>query len=423
MGLDRKQSPELSVTLWIPTIWMLYTSSKPLGIWFKMKVTDPEAGSPLDRNFLIILMLIGLLILVRRKYDFKSTLKQNKWLIFLLLFMFISILWSNLPFISLRRLGREFVAVVMAFMIHSEPSPRKALESLLRRTVYILIPFSLLLIKYFPYYGREYNRYTGELMWLGVSTQKNGLGLLCMFSAIFLIWSLFRKRQDRNLKIKRFILSAEIMLLLLALYLLRGPGGTYSATSLVVFILGLISYLTFKILEKQKTTISAKAITGVALFLIIFGVITLFAQGSNIKFIVSYLGRESTLTGRTEVWAILLAKAMEHPLIGYGYGGFWTQKLRQELISGGHNGYLDVILNIGFIGLFLLSGFILNSTRKAHEYLNIDFDWSVLWLCLVIITLIHNITESSIHAFSTELTAIILFFTITSTKPSTKLLK
>jgi len=416
LRLERKQSPEMTRALWIPTIWMLYTASKPLGVWFPSSGGDPESGSSLDRAFLIVLMCMALWILARRKYDWRNAMKENAWLMILIFFMLVSIFWSNIPYISFKRWTREFQAVLMAFVVHSEPSPRLAMESILRRTTYILIPFSLLLIKYFPEYGRMYGRWSGGEQWIGVTQQKNGLGRLCLIAAFFLIWTLVRRRQGNNPPVWRYQTHAEIFVLLISFYLLKGPGGAYSATAVTALGIGLLVYLGFHFIKKFGINLGAGTLMAIVAIIIIFGIANLFTGGSNLRFFVSSVGRDATLTGRTEVWASLLPVAMQRPLVGRGFGGFWTQRTREVFqISEGHSGYLDMLLDLGFVGTLLVSMFLLSSCRKAQRQLSHDFDWSTLWICFLIMAVVHNISETSINSFTSHLTAVILFLTVCST--------
>ena len=135
----------------------------------------------------------------REKDELVRGCKCNRWLVLLISYMLVSILWSDIPFVAFKRWVREFTAVIMALLVLSEPAPRQALESVLRRTVYVLIPFSVLLIKYFPDLGVIYSRWTGEIQWIGVTLQKNGLGRLCLISAFFLVWTLTRRWQGGTL--------------------------------------------------------------------------------------------------------------------------------------------------------------------------------------------------------------------------------
>jgi exopolysaccharide production protein ExoQ len=401
---------------WIPTIWMLYVASKPLAVWFPWSGATPES-SPLDRAFLIALMFVAFWILARRKFNWSIAMKDNIWLMVLIIFMLVSVIWSSIPKASFFRWIRELQAIIMAFSVLSEPLPRRAIESILRKTTYVLIPFSILLIKYFPEYGIEYSRWTGERMWIGVSQQKNGLGLLCLIASFFLIWSIVYRWHSKKVPVWKFETHTEIFLLFLAIWLMRGPSGSffYSATSFYALCAGLLAYWGLNLTKKLRKTLTASKIMIIVAAIMLFGIIVLFTGGSNIKYFASSAGRDATLTGRTEVWASLLPVAMRRPLLGSGFGGFWTPATKDLFrISGAHSGYLDVLLGLGFVGLFLTSIFLMASCRKAYRMLSVDFDWGVLLVCFIIMAVIHNITESSIDSLTSFLTAVIMFSTVCS---------
>jgi exopolysaccharide production protein ExoQ len=422
LRLDRKQAPEVTKALWIPTIWMLIIASKPLGYWFQLRSVNPETGSPMDLVFLTILMLAALIVLFRRGFDWAGAIRENAWLVLLIIFMLISVVWSDIPGISFKRWIKEFQAVLVAFVVLSEPSPRQAMESVLRRTTYVLIPFSLVLIKYFPIYGIEYGRWSGSQMWIGVALQKNGLARLCIFAGVFLIWSLLRRWKGDSASVWKYQMHLDVLLLILTLYLLGGPQHSlfYSATSTYAFVAGLTFCAWVYLREKSGRKIKAGFLLAVTSFIIVFGVVSVFVGGSGIKFFASSAGRDATLTGRTEVWTSLLPVVMGSPIVGKGFGGFWTSRTRDYFqISGAHSGYLDVLLGIGFVGLILVSMFLLSSCQKAHRELWRDFYWGLLWICYLVMFVVHNIGESSIDTFTMHLTAVLLFFTISSTRSGT----
>jgi exopolysaccharide production protein ExoQ len=416
LRLERKQSPKASCTLWITTIWMLCIASKPLGIWFRSGGENFESGSPLDQYFLISLLCLGLFILAARTFDWTRAIKENIWVMLLISYMLVSILWSDIPLITFKRWTRELIAVVMAFLVLTEPEPRQAMLSIFRRTIYILIPFSLLLIKYFPYYGVEYGISSGEQMWIGVTMQKNALGRLCMISALFMVWTLVRRRQGRDIPVRRYQTAAELSVLLLTLMLLKGPGSQYSATALISLAAGLVCLASLIWIRKYRKSLSINAVTVAAVLIIGFGILQPIQGGSALSGFTSSVERDETLTGRTEIWAGLVPVMLERPFLGYGYGAFWTETTRSvHRIGEAHSGYLDVLLDLGFVGMLLISLFLLASFRRAVRELRHDFDWGVLWLCLLLMALIHNITETSLSSFTTHLTAVLLFLAVAST--------
>lgn len=417
LRLDRRRSPGVTQALWIPTIWMLYIASKPIGIWFQAQSANPDAGSPMDRIFLTALMLLALVVLYRRRVDWARVIRQNRWLVLLIAFMLISVIWSNIPLISFKRWIREFQAVLMALVIVSEPWPREAMESLLRRVTYVVVPMSLILIKYFPFYGVDYGPWSGEQMWIGVALQKNGLALICIISAVFLIWSLIKSRREDSPRGLRYRRPIDFLVLLLTLYILGGPRHSvfYSATSTYACAAGLIVCALVYIRERSGRRVREGYLVALMSFVIVLGVASVYARGSGIRFLASSAGRDATLTGRTEVWASLLPVVKANPLLGTGFGGFWTSKTRDfYAISGAHSGYLDVLLGLGFAGIILASAFLLSSGKRARREIPGDLLWGLAWLCYLVMSVVHNVGESSLDTFTSPLTAILLIFAVSS---------
>src|SRR6266852_4909839 len=156
LRLERRGSRGVSPALWIPTVWMLATASKPLAIWFGV-VGNNEGGSGLDELLLTTLAIAGTVVLIRRRFDWRRALRRHGWLLALLCYMLVSTIWSDITLIALRRWVRQEIVLIMALVIMSEANRYQALESILRRFAYIFIPFSLVVIKYCPAFGVSYS--------------------------------------------------------------------------------------------------------------------------------------------------------------------------------------------------------------------------------------------------------------------------
>lgn len=425
LRLDRKQYPEATFALWVPTLWMLINATKPLGIWFGTGGVSMEEGSPLDRNVLITLALMGMTILTKRGFSWFNAIKDNILVFLLLGFMLMSVLWSDMIFVSLKRWTRELIAIIMAFVVATEVQSIKALMSIFRRIIYILIPFSYTLIHYFPILGRQYGRWSGELMWVGVADQKNGLALLCLFTIIFLVWSFITRRQGQNNSIVCYQNYMDGFILIMAIWLFMGPDHTlaYSATSTVTLTIVLTLFLCFHFMNKQNKMINANALFIIIAAIIIFGSATPFYGGLAVGNVASIFSRDETLTGRTDIWAYLIPYATAYPLLGHGFGGFWTDVHRAATSSHAHNGYLDIILNIGFIGLILFSIYLLNCCRRAHKLLIHDFRQGSLWICILFMIIVHNIAESSATSFTGFFAATNLFMLLSTSDHTENMLQ
>jgi len=300
-------------------------------------------------------------------------------------------------------------------LVVSDPSPRQAMQSILRRTVYILIPFSMLLIKYVPELGIEFHRWTGERMWIGVTLQKNGLGRLCVVCGFFLIWTLIRRWKGRDIAVSKHQTYAEVALLFLTFLLLKGPAvASYPATAVITLLLGIAMYGFLLWRQTKQARVSPFSMTAILAALLVYGMaMPLVTSSATLGDFLAMLGRDTTFTGRTEIWSSLLPVASEQPFLGLGFGSFWTPIARYYFRVGeAHNGYLDMVLDLGVLGLFFIVMFLLSSCRKAVKGLAVDFDWASLWICCLFMAVLHNATESSLNSYASHLTALLVFLAI-----------
>lgn len=409
LRLERRQSAGVSAASWIPTLWMLAIASKPLGIWFS-SAGDAESGSVLDRLFLLGLAAASVAVLAARHFDWAGALRRHGWLVLLMAFMFGSTLWSEIPGIAFRRWIRAVIVLPMAMVVLSEAEPRKAFESLLRRTAYILIPFSLMLIKYYPRLGVEYARWSGNQMWVGVTLHKNTLGRLCVVVAFFLAWVLYRRWRARRSATQAYPWWAEGLVLAVTLYVLRGAENAFSATSVGTLAFGVTFVLAILRLRKLRFAVPRAVLLGFAVFLFGFGAASPFLGGSNLAGFTSSFGRTETLTGRTDTWAELTPVVAGQPLLGEGFGSFWTTQRRDYYrMSHGHNGYLDILLELGAVGLALNAIWLLSCSWRLAGNLADGDGWGALALGYLMMALVYNYTESSLNDPTELFTAIVIF--------------
>ncbi len=402
LRLDRKQNQTSSPALWLPTFWMLLATSRTLGSWTGLGSGFDE-GSVLDRIVLSGLVLVAIPILIKRRFNWSSFLKDNMWLIIVAAFMLLSITWSEMPFLSFKRWFKVIgVMIIMGCLVASEVDPRQALMSIFRRIAYIHIPLSILLIKYYPHLGVQWGRWTGEVIWGGASTFKNGLAQTCYFVIFFYFWTFLRRRRGLDKAATWYQKYLEYLIVIVAFWLFMGPRHTltYSSTSLAVLLFGISMLLFLQWLKTKRVVLSANILTAAVLCIIIYAAVTPFLGKLSFIDVSSLLGRNETLTGRSEIWAKVIPVAMEKPMLGHGFC-YWTDELDElTKANSSHNGYLETILGLGFIGVILSSIFLISACRKAHRYMMYDFDWGGYWLCLALMAALHDIAEASLNKFS-----------------------
>src|SRR5690242_4741916 len=100
--LDSKKRDPFSKAVWIPLVWLLIGSSRPVSEWFVglQQGNNYEEGSPLDRTLLMILLALGLLVLSKRMHLVKPILRANLPVIVFFLYCLTSTIWSDFPFIT-----------------------------------------------------------------------------------------------------------------------------------------------------------------------------------------------------------------------------------------------------------------------------------------------------------------------------------
>jgi O-antigen ligase len=410
LWLERRTSRGVSGALWIPTLWMLMIGSRSLDSWFSLGVIGGnDSGGVLDRWVLMGLTVAAVVVVAHRNFDWSGTLRQHKWLLVLLLYMLASTLWSDIPLITFRRWAREAIVLPMALLIMSEADPRQALASLFRRSAYVLIPFSVVLIKYYATLGRDYGRWFGEVSWIGVTTQKNQLGRLCTISIFFLLWMLYRGGSESPPRGRRYQgWAADVFIVVIGLYLLKGAN---SSTSMATLLVGATTFLVLHLFRKLNVMVRRTGLLAFLTILAVFGAAAPFQGGSNVAIFSASLNRDSTLTGRTEIWSAVLPAMKQRALLGYGFGSFWTDARRKLYyhMPSAHNGYLDILLELGVVGLAFYAIWLLSCTRQLHRALAWDYEWASIAICFLVMTLIYNTTESSLNSMVENMSVVLVF--------------
>ncbi len=396
LRIERKQNPEPSLSVWIPTLFFMIMASRPLGRWFTPVSSGGNVaeGSTFDQWVLSCLIILAVLLLYIRRVNWSLFIKENRWLIFFYVFLGVSIFWSEYPFSSFKRWTKIFGIVIMGFIILSERKPLKALESMLRRSAYILIPLSVVFIKYFPQFGVSYTTYSGIPMGTGVCTHKNSLGILCSVLTFFLIWRIFIKWRSGKLSISRLYILADGVVICLGLFLLFGGGATYSATAILIFVIG-TAWLVVLYRYRNMTEYLSKHFK---IVLIAMVVSFMLFYSTLLPTVTSLLDRREDLTYRDRIWSSVLDIASRNPILGTGYGGYWglaADSSGHRGVNQSHNGYIEVYLQVGVAGIMFLIIFIFKFCGNIRQEIEHTYDWGLFGMCFLLMMLLYNYSEAS----------------------------
>jgi O-antigen ligase len=350
-------------------------------------------GSVLDRVIYIALMAMAALVLRRRPIEWKRSLLSNVALTLLVLFSFVSIAWSDFPFVALKRWVKDLGTFLMVILVLSDSRPLDAVHTLLRRVFYLLIPLSVILVKYYPGVGRGYSNWTGEAFYIGVATSKNMLGILCLVSAMFFIWDTARRWPQKRQRLTRYILLINVIFLGMTLWLIKLANSAMATFCLLIGGLVILSAYTF--LRKRPSWIKVLIPTGISIALLAVTTLNLMDT------MIHSLGRDTTLTGRTRLWADLLSFGT-NPILGSGYESFWLGE-RLDILwmnhtfrpNQAHNGYLEIYLNLGILGLSLVIALLVSAYRTLCRRLSTTWDAAVFGLSIWVVLILSNVTEAA----------------------------
>ena len=100
----------------------------------------------------------------------------------------VSVLWAHSPLASFKRWFKEFGNIVVLLVILTEEDPQQAIRAVFVRCGFVLIPLSLVFVRWFPDLGRHYNIHSGEMEAVGVTCQKNSLGVMILACSLLIFW-------------------------------------------------------------------------------------------------------------------------------------------------------------------------------------------------------------------------------------------
>lgn len=400
--IERAFSTPVSPSLWLPSLWILRCASRPIGFWLSGGAPESLEGWH-DPAFFTICTILGWIVLLRRAIDWHSLLKRNRWLFLFFAYMLVSVLWAPDAATSSKRWVRAFGDLTMALVIVTEPNVVSAYTTVLKRCVVFLIPMSVVLIKFIPSMGRGFAKHWGPDPWIGVATHKNTLGQLCFVAVMWLVCEVVRRRKmekSRDLVgYKHWLVPAVCAAL--TLWLLNGGGHSSSSTSILASILGVAMYLILGRLRDRPEVFTKWLAWGLAGWVLLFPVSDALLGGSLYDVVLATQGKDRTLTDRTMLWEDCIAIGMRSPILGSGYGGFWTPATVAEIAvrntnapEQSHNGYIEIFLQLGGAGILLFAVVAVGAFRGAMGTLVYNFGAGRLRVAFLVPVFVHNYAEA-----------------------------
>lgn len=314
-----------------------------------------------------------------------TTLYRDLALGALILLLMLSAFWSETPeFTFQKSLGVLIVTFLGAHIAYRNDWSQ--LSRYFRWSTTTVAFLSILFAIFMPSIGIRGGR------WNGVLQHPLDLGSLMSLSSVMWFAHAIHNKPYR----RSSLIFACISLFVL---LMASSGGGIGTFLVLLILLGLTSSIKRLNWRNALLLNIAYIIIGVLIFSSVMEILNFI--------IIDLLGKDLTLTGRTDFWPQLIEKVEKKPFVGYGYSGFWQDwrgldSPSSDIISGSgfiprqaHNGFLDLALNLGLFGLFL---FLTSYTRAI--FLSILYivrsklSEAELPIILLAYTLMSNISNS-----------------------------
>jgi exopolysaccharide production protein ExoQ len=421
LWLDRDPRSRTSPALWIPLAWFLLACSRPLSTWFNLGPIQAESltaqlseGSPLDRAVLAGFLFLGIIVLLNRGKRLERCVCDSWPVLLFFGYCLLSLAWSDYPMVGFKRWNKAVGDWVMILIIWTDPQPIAAFKRLLARTAYVLVPVSILFVKYYANLGRAYD-WLGEAHYSGVTAEKNTLGSICMVFGLASIWrilNLFSEEPRIQPRLRRLIVHVTILTMVLWLLSIAD-----AMTSLACFLLATCALVAGRLRLCARNPV----IIHVLILLLLLAPVSVALLGFSPE-TLQQMGRNTTLTDRTDIWESVI-HLTPNRWLGAGFESFWLGPRLETVVSQvtkwwvpnqAHNGYLEIFANLGWIGVGCLGLVIFWGYCRIIHGLRRNLPAADLMLAYFLAGLIFNISEA---AFFRMMIPAWLFFLIAITAP------
>ena len=396
----RTSGQKVSSALWIPLFWILIIASRSPSGWLGMnsgisQIERYSEGTPVDAAIFGALILSGLMVLNARARGVAAFFSSNMALLSFFAWCAVSVAWSADPVVAAKHWVKAVGDLVMALVVLTDRFPLVAVRKVYTWSALLLLGGSLLMIYAYPSMGSNYEPDTHLRTWCGVTTQKNELGVDCLVFGLTAIWVLTGIVAEENAKHKKGGIVIQILIPGMAVFLLIRCN---SMTSLSCMLLSSVLLI---LVNTKVVRVSAYFVSLLMLSTLSVAIFAVFMDNTGL--LLQLLGRNSSLTGRTEIWQAVLA-VENNPWIGSGYDSFWlgshirmvAKAIGYTGVTEAHNGYLEVFINLGWAGVLLLTWVLISAWHRAVQRLSVSLQEGCWAVALVVANLIFNLSESGV---------------------------
>jgi len=265
----------------------------------------------------------------------------------------LSSLWSQEPMLTLRRTTALFIGFSYALYLVDRYNSKELIQLLFRCLLCLLI-LTFIAVMFFSgiHQGDEH-----EGAWHGFTGHKNSLGRY-MSAGVLISFGLYTYYRRRRYI---FITLAFILVLMLS------TSKTSLASCFISFIFYFFSvYLITGTLFFGENRHPVKLRVMIISLFVLIGAYILYLL---MPYALELLDRDFTFSGRIKIWQYAIFISDDFNLFGAGYRSFWIDELTWDFFyynpywggnvtGNGHSGYLDLFVELGYVGVGLFCWFI-----------------------------------------------------------------
>ncbi|MBN9479022.1 MAG: O-antigen ligase family protein [Bordetella sp.] len=321
-----------------------------VGFWSAPLTGYGARSADFLRNFYYPAYLMAVVLVGMRPGRAIRGMIRSPLLIALLLLTAGTYFWSIMPDLTARRIPALLFTTLGGVALASRWSWR-TLTEILAGTLGALVVISFLLGALLPDFGRMQELFPGA--WRGLWLEKNSLGHVMVKTTIFLLAAGIMVPERRKLWFGLAAMSVALVIL------------STSKTALLVLLLSLGS-MGFVAVVKSGPLRAVIATWLAVVFVIGAGLLI----AAETDMVLGLLGKDATLTGRTEIWSGIMQQMADHPWRGFGYGAVWDDPgftgpkawighQAHFLPANAHSGWLEIYIALGLGGVILFALWLL----------------------------------------------------------------
>lgn len=352
----------------------------------------------LVRTTLLATYLVTFALLALRWRKVLALILKDRYISFYLGIFLLSYFWSDFPQDTMRNCISAIGATAFGLYFATRYTLKEQIK-LLFWTFALMLLSSIFFAVAIPKYAFMSSAHEGAFR--GIFTHKNGFGQKMIIGIVIFLIKAF-DRNNNNSWLSWLYISITIALLVLSS---SGNALVSLSIMLLLFFIARILRSRYEIMISAFLTFAILGLVGITWF------------SSNENLIFEAIGEDATLTGRTDIWRYVWDMIQQRPWLGYGYKGFWHHLDGPSAyvnfafgpfgvggVPHSHNGFLEILLSTGFVGLSIfVIGFVIN-LFKAIAFIRTNRDMEAFWpLLYLTYTIIANIAETPLGAFDNML--------------------